>query len=137
VTVSGSQVQMRLTNVTRATTFRKVLRARSMDTSSAEWIVEAPSLCRDGGTCHTTELTNFGATGFTSATAVTTLGHAGSIVDPAWTPTAINLAVAAHADGRPRFAGEATGGSAATGELSPSGAEFTVSFQDAAPAPGA
>src|SRR3954468_5729273 len=41
----GHTVNLRLTNVTRKQTFKKPLTAAQVDVSSAEWIVEAPSLC--------------------------------------------------------------------------------------------
>ena len=60
------------------------------DTSSAEWVAEAPSLCSTNGACRTVTLSDFGKVKFTKASA-TAGGHTGSISDKAWTATSIQL----------------------------------------------
>ncbi len=90
VRVSGQTVTMQVRNVTRKTAVTKVRRMAAPDTSSAEWIAEAPSLCAASGVCRTVSLTDFGAVRFTKASA-TGGGHTGSISDRAWTATAIEL----------------------------------------------
>ena len=52
----------------------------SPDTSSAEWIAEAPSACDGSGSCQPLPLSDFGTVQFTGATA-TAGGHTGTISD--------------------------------------------------------
>jgi len=90
VRVNGNRVTMQMRNVTRKTSVTKVRRIAAPDTSSAEWIAEAPSLCTTPRACQTVSLTDFGVVRFTRATA-TGGGHTGTISDRAWTATAIEL----------------------------------------------
>ncbi|HWD75990.1 MAG TPA: G1 family glutamic endopeptidase [Solirubrobacteraceae bacterium] len=91
VAVSGSEVTLTLTNQTRHRTFTRRLHASVLDTTSAEWILEAPSVCTST-TCQTLPLADFGSTGFSAASAKTTAGHTGTIDDRHWTTTKITLA---------------------------------------------
>jgi predicted GNAT family acetyltransferase len=91
VSVSGTRVFVRLSNLTRGSTFSRTLTASAVDTTSAEWIVEAPSECTDGSSCHTLPLANFGSVTFDSASAAATTGRAGTIVDSRWGRTKIKL----------------------------------------------
>jgi hypothetical protein len=96
VDVSGHEVTLRIDNLTRDRTFTKRVRVTVVDTTSAEWIVEAPSLCSSASSCRTLPLADFGATAITGARATTTSGHAGSIVDRRWTTSKITLAESGH-----------------------------------------
>ncbi len=101
------------------------------DTSSAEWIVEAPSICAGSRVCSTLALTDFGKVTFTSASA-TAGGHAGTIVDPLWTATELELrqgvGAARGPRPRPRFVGARTPIDAMPSSvLAPDGA-FTVTW---------
>lgn len=147
--VSGHLVTLEITNKTRGTTATRTVRAATVDTSSAEWIVEAPALC-DGTTtsdagCAQTTLANFGSTGFSAAKATTSAGHAGSILDTAWNAIAITLSPAAQGrggfpggpgggrgggDGPGRLADttSAAGGGATPGTLSATGDAFPVAY---------
>jgi hypothetical protein len=87
--VRGTLVTLKMTNITRGTSATKTVRASAVDVTSAEWIVEAPSLCDTA--CTQSTLANFGATGFSAASATTSAGHTGTILDAAWTPVAITL----------------------------------------------
>lgn len=91
VTAVGRHVVLTLENLTRHDTFRKSLQASNVDVSSADWIVEAPSECINGGTCQTLPLANFGSVAFDSVTAVSAHGIAGPIIDPHWGRTKIKL----------------------------------------------
>jgi Peptidase A4 family len=91
VSVAGRQVTLALNNLTQHRSFTRRLRASQLDTSSAEWIVEAPSVC-SSSSCQTLPLADFGSTGFASASATTTAGHTGTIDDRKWTTTRITLA---------------------------------------------
>lgn len=94
VTVSGHQITVTLSDLTRHHSFTKHLHAATVDTTSAEWIVEAPSVCSSATDCQTLPLADFGSAGFTSAAATASTGHRGTIRDRRWTTTKINLAVA-------------------------------------------
>jgi Peptidase A4 family len=90
VKVKGSQVSLQIRNLTRRTNFIKKLRVTAPDLSSAEWIAEAPSSCDSRGGCIPLPLANFGTVSFTHALA-TVAGHTGTILDPGWSPTALEL----------------------------------------------
>jgi hypothetical protein len=131
--VSGRRVTLTIKNLTRGTSFTKVLNARVVDTTSAEWIVEAPSLCSvdtSDSSCATTALAPFGTTTFSAASAVSTTGHAGGVGDPAWTAVAIDLSPFGgrrFADSRGGAPGGG-GGGATTGTLDATGTSFTVTY---------
>jgi hypothetical protein len=112
VTVNGQLVIVNLKNLTRKTSFTKRLFMSAPDVSSAEWIAEAPSACTSAGQCRTLPLANFGTVSFTSALALAA-GHGGTIADPGWAATAIELR---------SFTG------ALPSELSPDGGSFSVTW---------
>lgn len=91
VTVNGKSVSLSLQDVTRKQGFSKTLTASQIDTSSAEWIVEAPSECVGQSACQTLPLANFGTAAFTGASATASTGHTGGVSDPAWQTSKINL----------------------------------------------
>jgi Peptidase A4 family len=127
VSVSGARVTVRLRDLTRGTAFTRTLTATAVDTTSAEWIVEAPSEC-SGTRCRVLPLATFADTTFSSARATSATGHAGTIADALWASTAIDLSPDS---GRPQFGGPrgremASAASAATGALSATGSAFTV-----------
>ena len=130
VLVVDTQVILQITNTTRHVRFTKRFTVAAPDLSSAEWIAEAPSTCGRAGDCRTLPLANFGAVSFTRA-AATGDRHAGTIADPAWSPTAIQLAEGGAGGSDPRFLrAPVTPTSGATpGPLSPDGRGFTVSWQ--------
>jgi hypothetical protein len=125
---------MRLENDTRGTSFTKVATVAAPDTSSAEWIAEAPSACTSSGYCQVLPLADFGKVRFTKASATTADGHTGTISDPAWTTAAaIDLQVGFAG---PRFNGPyATSerGEATTSALSNGGRSFSVRWREVAP----
>jgi hypothetical protein len=126
VTVSGQVVTLRLRNLTRKTVFTKTLTMDEPDVSSAEWIAEAPSACDNFGRCNVLPLTNFGTVTFSKASA-TAAGHTGTISDPAWAATAIELdSGGALID--PRFASNVETQAVPAG-LSADGASFAVTWQ--------
>lgn len=125
VTVSGPRVRLILRDTTRRTSFSRTVRAKHVDVSSAEWIVEAPSECAGAGSCQTLNLADFGTAAFTSARARTTGGHTGSISDRRWEETRITLAT-----GQRHFiGGAATGAQASPSPLSAGGSAFTVTYR--------
>jgi hypothetical protein len=91
VAVQGRRVTMTLRDATTGRWFHKTLSPALADTSSAEWIAEAPSVCLGSGSCRTLPLADFGSAQFTSARVRTTRGHVGSIADRSWARTKISL----------------------------------------------
>jgi hypothetical protein len=133
VGVNGDQVSISMTNQTTGKSFNKTLQMDNPDTSSAEWIAEAPSACGNFGRCRELSLTNFGAVKFSSASATTTDGHTGTISDPSWTADAISLDAT---QGNPfsRFGTNAGAAQATPSALSTTGAAFSVSWAAASTA---
>jgi hypothetical protein len=127
VTVDGHTATLTLINETTRRTFSKRLHASSVDVSSAEWIVEAPSDCITIDSCQTLPLANFGATSFYFAGATSTRGHSGPISDPNWRWTKINLSPGGRRFVVANGAGPTAGAATATG-LAINGSAFTVNY---------
>jgi len=129
VFIKGQTVTMSLKNLTRKTRFSKTQTVtQPLDLSSAEWIVEAPSLCSTDGHCRTLPLTQFGTVTFANAAAIGN-GHPGTISDPTWTAAPVELITGNGGDFF--FAGDVLGPGvgALPGDLSADGRSFTVSWQ--------
>jgi peptidase A4-like protein len=124
VAVQGTKVTVQIRNVSRRTKFTKVLRMSSPDTSSAEWVAEAPSACNSRGRCVVLPLTNFGTVSFTQATAIGNAHH-GTISDPAWTAAPIELVSDPSVA---RRTGSTALDNAVPSALSPVGTSFTVAY---------
>jgi len=90
VSVSGSNTSFSLKDETTGQSFTKTVQSPNPDTSSAEWIAEAPSQCDGSGSCTPLPLSDFGTVDFTNATA-TANGHTGPISDPNWSAQPIAL----------------------------------------------
>ena len=132
VTVTGRHVQMRLDNLTRHRHFTVDRMPDKVDVSSAEWIVESPTLCVGTyltGTCSVSPLTNFGTVAFSGATATTADGHAGTIPDPTWGAVALTLTP------KPGHAPKGGPKHASPSPLSPDGTPFSVTWADGAAPP--
>lgn len=98
VLVQGQRVVFSLRNETRKTRFSKLVAAAApVDTSSAEWIAEAPSTCSSGTRCQVLPLTNFGRVTF-SRIATIGNGHPGTLADGAWQAASIELIANGRAD---------------------------------------
>ena len=92
VTVSGLSVTLTLRDLTTQRHFTKQMLVHDADTSSAEWIVEAPSNCSSGGSsCTTLPLADFGSVRFTHAAVQTLDGQSAGIVNRRWRTTKILL----------------------------------------------
>lgn len=92
VTVSGTTVRLSLQDQTTGGSVDKTLQMSDPDTSTAEWVAEAPSQCMSSTQdCTPLPLTDFGSVRFTNSYA-TSDGHTGSIGDPGWSTQAIALA---------------------------------------------
>jgi hypothetical protein len=125
VTVSGHRAKLFLANRTQGISNSKVVHARQIDLTSAEWAAEAPSAC-DASGCHTLPLADFGSVSFSGARATTTTGHAGPIADPAWSATVI--ALSPKLAFAPGVVLNSAGAGAAPGGLSANGDGFTVTY---------
>jgi hypothetical protein len=137
VTVSGTTVTISLTDETTHQSVVKTLHVSNPNTSSAEWIVEAPARQDLAGNAEILPLANFGTVTFTNATA-TAGGHTGGITDSQWSATQVQLVsngdVANVAGGLPGFVstGTASGSaqsSAGATASSLTGAGFSVTWQ--------
>ena len=133
VTVRSRRVTLFLRNVTRGATFRRTFTMTSPgpDTTSAEWIVEAPSQCGPGR-CLQLPLSNFGTIPLASASTTTAGGTTGTISDPRWNQTALILRASERFPSR--FTGSETGLGALPSPLSPDGTAFSVTATAAATA---
>jgi hypothetical protein len=120
---------VKIANLTTGKSFSRILSMASPDTTSAEWIAEAPSLCAstDESTCRQAALTNFGKITFSHASMTSSSGHTGSISDPAWSATALQLA-GSGGFGYGRFASASAAAQAAPGALKTGGASFAVTW---------
>ncbi len=90
VTVNGTNVTISLSDKTTGQSVNKTLTMSNPDTSSAEWIAEAPSSESASGNVQTLPLADFGNVAFTNASA-TAGGHTGTISDPNWTVQQVNM----------------------------------------------
>lgn len=92
--VDGDKVSLLITDQTTHQSWSKTLTMTSAtpDTSTAEWVAEAPSECASGAMsdCTPLPLANFGTATFKDAH-TTSAGHIGSISDSNWTSEAIEL----------------------------------------------
>lgn len=136
VVVSGTTVHLTLDDKTTGAAVNETLHMRSPDTSTAEWVAEAPSQCQpDLQNCTPLPLSDFGSVRFTNAYA-TSGGHTGSI--SAWNAQAISLAPSSgnlYADygygalglSDPAGSSSNTSGAQPT-SLSSDGTDFSVSY---------
>jgi hypothetical protein len=140
VGVSGDQVTLFISDQTTGKTFSKTLTMSNPDTSTAEWVAEAPSECQGGatGNCTPLPLSDFGTVKFTDAHA-TAGGKTGTI--SSFDSDAIALEPSSSSffgDGPGGYgqfgsygedtAGDSSSGGAAPGSLSSDGTTFTVTY---------
>lgn len=141
VTVNGTDVTVSLSNKTTGQSVTKNLKMSDPDTSSAEWIAEAPSAQSQSGDLQTLPLANFGNVTFTN-TSATAGGHTGSISDPNWALQQVNLqpsgAIGALGGGG-RFTpaglegvAQSSSAGASASAVSGDGSSFTVSYSTGA-----
>lgn len=133
VVINGSEVLVQITDRTRRTRFTRHLTMNAPDVSSAEWIAEAPAECMGSNACQQFALTDFDSVTFTRTYAI---GNTvpGTITDPTWTATAMELVPSAH-----RFFGasfkstsDALSAGASPLALSPDGNGFTIDWEPSA-----
>jgi hypothetical protein len=126
VTVRGHQVRLRIANLTTRRSVTRTVRMAEPDTSSAEWIAEAPSACVSATQCHVLPLTNFGRVSFADSTAGIADESEASIAAAGRTTTAITLTGGAPEIGPMPVAFPAQTGLAVPSPLSNGGSSFTV-----------
>jgi hypothetical protein len=115
VSVSGTSVTVSLSDQTTGQSYSNTLQMSTPDTSSAEWIAEAPSASDGSGSLQALPLADFGTVGFTNAWA-TAAGHTGTISDSSWSSEPVQLS------------GSGAAGAQPSG-LSGDGSSFSVSWQ--------
>jgi hypothetical protein len=135
VAVHGTTVTIWLSDRSSGQSVTKTLSMSSPDTSSAEWIAEAPSAQSATGTDQVLSLADFGKVTFTSASA-TANGHTGTISDSSWTAERVTLA--SGGNGATGLPPDATGfgvqsatnttAAARTSSLSSDGSSFSVTW---------
>jgi hypothetical protein len=136
VEASGTDVLVQVIDRTRKTRFTRHLTMASPDLTSAEWIVEAPSQCGDGGYCSQIPLTYFGSFAFARSFAKGN-GTGGTISSPSWTSTALELVPrSARFYGDPHQSATATGAGATVSGLTSDGSGFSVDWQATPPVGG-
>lgn len=137
VTIDGDEVTLHLHNLSTGKSFAKTLHMASPDTSSAEWIAEAPSVCAPNGRCETLPLADFSSVTFSGATATTRGGSASPLSSPSFQLTEITLESRGVGFGHFRHViASGAAGKATPGPLASSGSEFTVAWeQPATPQP--
>lgn len=134
VAVNGSDVTVSLADETTGQSTTKTLQMDNPDTSSAEWIAEAPSSCDGSGACQPLPLADFGTVQFTGASA-TANGHTGPISDPSWSAQPIELGSGGASD--VAYAPGQSSSAAAPSALSSDGSSFSVAYQSASGSSGA
>jgi hypothetical protein len=127
VSVQGKRVTLSMRNLTRGLSFQRVLRMAAPDSTSAEWITEAPSVCADTENCRQIALTDFGTVAFSDAHA-TSAGHTGPVSDAAWVSTPVSLDARGQGFGIGRFGPQVAVAQAIPTPLTSSGAGFSVTW---------
>jgi hypothetical protein len=135
VTVLGHLVTLALSDRTRHKSFTKTMTVSSLDVTSADWIVEAPSQCDgNGNQCQSLPLADFGSETFARARAVTKSGKSGSIVSSLWRTNAITLVPGGTGPQYTSYS-NATQGQSAPSILSASGTSFKLTYTPVTPQP--
>ena len=127
VSVSGTNVTVSLSDQTTGQSTTKTLQMSQPDTSSAEWIAEAPSSCDGSGSCQPLPLSDFGTVQFTNASATDSSGHTGPISDSAWSAQAVQLGSGGAAE--VSYGADQSSAGAAPSSLSSDGSSFSVAVQ--------
>ena len=136
VKATPGAITFTLTDATSGARFHRRIAFAGADTTSAEWIAEAPSSCDSGG-CRPLPLGDFGTVTFTGATVATHSGLHGPISAAKW--SAVPIALDAQSDS-PRIDRFALGSraliSAVPSVLANAGSSFVVSWEQQAPPVG-
>jgi hypothetical protein len=128
--VTGQEVTIRVNDLTSGSS-RVINRSMSdPDRSSAEWIAEAPSTCSSSGICLAFPLTDFASVSFSDASATTIYGHTGSIGDPDYSPTELELRSDRHRLRGARAQAAVSLAGAEPSLLSAAGDRFSVTWRE-------
>jgi Peptidase A4 family len=123
----GRRVTLQLFDLTRKTRYSSTVTSKAaVDTSSAEWIVEAPSLCRSANTCTVVPLTRFGTVAFNSAQA-TAGGRTSPILSSGWQTVPLALASTNGADDL--YSADSNPSGAVPSTLLSGGTSFSVTYR--------
>jgi hypothetical protein len=142
VAVNGTTVTLSLSDQSTGRSVLKTVQMNNPDTSSAEWIAEAPAAESMGGNYRILPLADFGKVTFTKATAAAG-GHTGGIYDANWSATRVQLNAQGGLTGpagrgfalaRSRAGLSQSGAGATASALS--GETFSVSWQPSSASPG-
>jgi hypothetical protein len=136
VTVDGTTVTVSITDSTTGRSVTKVLHMAHPDTSSAEWIIEAPSVEYGDGSSQVVPLADFSKVTVTGATA-TAGGHTGAISDSAWTAERVDLVSTGGGPGGYAPVAAVSTAEATTSGLASGGSSFSVSRSQTSSAYGA
>lgn len=132
--LSPTLVQLQIQDQTRNWNFSRTITFSSQDTSTAEWISEAPAACLRF-VCHEANLTNFGSVTMRSISAVGN-GATGALNNPNWTtipiqlvPTKLNIpTLNPEQTQTPPKAKAASPAGATPGPPSPDGSSFGITW---------
>jgi hypothetical protein len=135
--VSGTRVTVSLSDLTTGKSVTKTLHMSHPDTSSADWITEAPAVGTGNSSYRVLSLADFGKVNFNNASA-TAGGHTGSIADSHWTAQKVQLVSTSGGFHGPAsgFAGPGasapvsagSSGDATTSSLGSHGSSFSVAW---------
>jgi hypothetical protein len=130
VRVSGSRVTVRLSDLSTGKSVRRTRHMSDPDTSSADWITEAPSAVYADGGYRILPLADFGTVAFSDALA-TAAGHTGSIADLLWKAARIDLVSSSRftGPGAHQVAFAPSFGRATTSSLHSGGTSFSVRWR--------
>jgi len=134
VNINGGDIVLQLINRTRHVRFTKRATMPRPDTSSAEWIAEAPSTCTDLS-CNPLPLANFGSVTFSHIATIGD-GHPGTLLDPTWTAVPLQLVPDSNgfgfypgpSRGRGYSVHSSTAGTSAPDAVTLDGRSFTLSW---------
>ena len=127
VTVAGTRVSVDLRDLTSGRSVSRRLRMVEPETSSAEWIAEAPSECVGASRCQVLPLADFSSITFEEDRVSNDDGLLGTIADPALSVTSLLLQSQASRAGASTSAlGGGATDEAAPSALSGAGSSFTV-----------
>jgi hypothetical protein len=88
--LTPSLVELQIQDQTRNWTWSRNITFSPMDTSTAEWITEAPATCLRF-VCSEANLANFGTVTMRNISATTANGKSGTLTNPDWNVTALQL----------------------------------------------
>jgi Peptidase A4 family len=126
VTVTGRAIGLTIANLTRKTRYAtRVVSKRALDVSSAEWVAEAPSLCRTISVCEVVPLSNFGTVTFDSVAAEAGANR-GTLSSRSWSIERIALVTSTTSN---RYTSASNPYGAVPGPLPATGQRFAVAFR--------